>query len=118
MEILGIFIGTLYLWTTSDPIISSILSIFFGGAYRVQYHERSADRYIRQSDSRSGPLPADSDQLSHRKQLDRILRPFFLTRKICLGRPWVLAFFIMLGSMLMGAFMGGFPDLLILPHPL
>ena len=30
MEILGIFIGTLYLWTTSDPIISSILSIFLG----------------------------------------------------------------------------------------
>ena len=31
MEILGIFIGTLYLWTTSDPIISSILSIFLVG---------------------------------------------------------------------------------------
>ena len=28
MEILGIFIGTLYLWTMSDPIISSILAIF------------------------------------------------------------------------------------------
>ena len=28
MEILGIFIGTLYLWSTSDPIWASVLAIF------------------------------------------------------------------------------------------
>ncbi len=27
MEIIGVFIGTLYLWTTVDPVWSSILSI-------------------------------------------------------------------------------------------
>ena len=31
MEILGIFIGTLYLWSTSDPIWSSVLAIFLTG---------------------------------------------------------------------------------------
>lgn len=31
MEILGIFIGTLYLWTTVDPIWASLLSIFMVG---------------------------------------------------------------------------------------
>ncbi|MGI5946607.1 MAG: citrate transporter [Lachnospiraceae bacterium] len=31
MEILGIFVGTLYLWTTVDPIWASLLSIFMVG---------------------------------------------------------------------------------------
>ena len=31
MEIIGVFIGTLYLWTTVDPVWSSILSIFMIG---------------------------------------------------------------------------------------
>ena len=31
MEIIGVFIGTLYLWTTVDPVWSSLLSIFMVG---------------------------------------------------------------------------------------
>lgn len=31
MEIIGVFIGTLYLWTTVDPVWSSLLSIFMIG---------------------------------------------------------------------------------------
>ena len=45
MEILGIFIGTLYLWTTVDPIWASLLSIFMVGV--SSYAPGSAKRIWR-----------------------------------------------------------------------
>lgn len=113
MEILGIFIGTLYLWTTSDPIISSILSIFLVGlsGYSTMNEVLTA--------TFGNPILVQvlflltAINCLIENNLTEYCGRFFLTRKICLGRPWVLAFFIMLGSMLMGAFMGGFTPIFL-----
>ena len=53
MKILGIFIGTLYLWTTSDPTTSSILAIFMVGI--------SGSSNIWKRDSGSGNVSASGN---------------------------------------------------------
>lgn len=106
MEILGIFIGTLYLWTTVDPIWSSILCISaiglsnyapmaavlstaFGSAVVVQMLF----------------MMIFTGALVHEKVTLHIGR-WFLTRKVAEGRPWLLIYIITLGAYVMTAFMG------------
>ena len=113
MKILGIFIGTLYLWTTSDPTTSSILAIFmvgisgssnmnavlsatFGNAILVQV------MFL---------LLVINTMVDNR--LTEYCGRFFLTRKSCLGHPWMLVFYILTGCILMGAFMGGFTPIFL-----
>lgn len=108
MEILGIFIGTLYLWSTSDPVWSSILAIFMVGISGY------ADMNTVLTSTFGTPILVQVFFLLTiincliENNLTEYCGRFFLTRKICSGRPWVFTFFIMLGCMLMGAFMGGF----------
>lgn len=108
MEILGIFIGTLYLWSTSDPIWSSVLAIFLTGLSGY------ADMNTVLTSTFGTPILVQVFFLLTlincliENNLTEYCGRFFLTRKICTGRPWLLTFFIMLGCMLMGAFMGGF----------
>ena len=106
MEILGIFLGTLYLWTTVDPIWSSILCISaiglsnygpmagvlataFGSAVVVQMLF----------------MMIFTGALVHEKVTLHIGR-WFLTRKVAEGRPWLLIYIITLGAYVMTAFMG------------
>ena len=108
MEILGIFIGTLYLWSTSDPVWSSILAIFMTGLSGY------ADMNTVLTATFGTPILVQVFFLLIiincliENNLTEYCGRFFLTRKICTGRPWAFTFFIMLGCMLMGAFMGGF----------
>lgn len=113
MNILGIFIGTLYLWTTSEPILSSILSIFLVGLSGY-----GAMNEILTSTFGNPILVQVLFLLTAinclvENNLTEYCGRFFLTRRICLGRPWMLAFFIMVGCMLMGAFMGGFTPIFL-----
>lgn len=113
MEILGIFIGTLYLWSTSDPIWSSILAIFMVGL--SSYSNMNA---VLASTFGNSIVVQIFFLLSIinclvENNLTEYCGRFFLTRKICLGRPWLLTFFIMIGCMLMGAFMGGFTPIFL-----
>ena len=113
MEILGIFIGTLYLWTTSDPIISSILSIFLVGLSGYSTMNEVLTSTFGNPILVQVLFLLTAINCLIENNLTEYCGRFFLTRKICLGRPWVLAFFIMLGSMLMGAFMGGFTPIFL-----
>ena len=113
MNILGIFIGTLYLWTTFDTIVSSIISIFLVGLSGY-----GAMNEILTSTFGNPILVQVLFLLTAincliENNLTEYCGRFFLTRKVCLGRPWVLAFFIMVGCMLMGAFMGGFTPIFL-----
>lgn len=106
MEILGIFIGTLYLWTTVDPIWSSVLSIAAIGL--SSYAPMGAVL----STAFGSPVVAQmlfmmiyTGALVHEKVTLHIGR-WFLTRKIAESRPWLLIYFITLGAYVMTAFMG------------
>ncbi len=113
MKILGIFIGTLYLWTTSDAITSSILAIFMVGI------SGSSDMNSVLTSTFGNPILVQVMFLLLvintliENRLTEYCGRFFLTRKICLGRPWMLVFFIMIGCVLMGAFMGGFTPIFL-----
>lgn len=113
MKVLGIFIGTLYLWTTSDPITSSILAIFMIGI------SGSSNMNAVLTSTFGNPILVQCMFLLLiinslvENRLTEYFGRFFLTRKICLGRPWVLVFFIMIGCVLMGAFMGGFTPIFL-----
>ena len=113
MKILGIFIGTLYLWTTSDAITSSILAIFLIGV------SGCSNMNAVLSSTFGNPILVQVMFLLLvinclvDNKLTEYCGRFFLTRKICLGRPWVLVFFIMAGCVLMGAFMGGFTPIFL-----
>lgn len=108
MQVLGIFIGTLYLWTTVDPAWASLMSIAmigfsdyapmpqllqqcFGNATLVQIFF----------------LMLVSGALVYYKITGYIGR-FFLTRKFSNGKPWVLTFVICSGSFFMAAFVNTF----------
>lgn len=113
MKILGIFIGTLYLWTTSDAITSSILAIFMVGI------SGASNMNAVLAATFGNPILVQvmfmlliiNTLVENR--LTEYCGRFFLTRKSCLGHPWVLVFFIMVGCVLMGAFMGGFTPIFL-----
>ena len=113
MKILGIFIGTLYLWTTSDAITSSILAIFMVGI------SGASDMNSVLTSTFGNPILVQvmfmlliiNSLVENR--LTEYCGRFFLTRKSCLGHPWMLVFYIMIGCVLMGAFMGGFTPIFL-----
>lgn len=113
MKILGIFIGTLYLWTTSEPIMSSILSIFLVGLSGYGTMNEILTSTFGNPILVQVLFLLTAINCLVQNNLTEYCGRFFLTRKICLGRPWMLAFFIMIGCMLMGAFMGGFTPIFL-----
>lgn len=108
MEILGIFIGTLYLWTTSDPIPSSIISIFMVGISSYSNMNEVLTSTFGNPILVQVFFMLTVINCLIENNLTEYCGRFFLTRKICLGRPWLLVFVICMGCMLMAAFMGGF----------
>lgn len=113
MEILGIFIGTLYLWTTWDPIISSILSIVLVGFSGYGTMNQVLTSAFGNPILIQVLFLLTAINCLVENNLTEYCGRFFLTRKVCLGRPWLLAFFIMVGCLLMGAFMGGFTPIFL-----
>lgn len=113
MKILGIFIGTLYLWTTSDPLTSSILAIFLVGISGISNMNEVL------SSTFGNPILVQVMFLllvintMVDNKLTEYCGRFFLTRKSCLGHPWMLVFYILVGCVLMGAFMGGFTPIFL-----
>lgn len=101
MEVLGIFIGTLYLWTTVDPLWSSILCIFAIGvsSYAPMAGVLSA--------AFGAPMVVQmmfmmifTGALVEEK-ITLYIGRWFLTRKVMEGRPWVFTFVIALGCCIM-----------------
>lgn len=108
MQIIGIFIGTIYLWTTIDPTVGSLTCIAmicfsdyasasdvivscFGNATVVQMFF----------------LMIYMGALTNRRLTVYIGR-WIMTRKMVEGRPWVFTSIILVGSFLMAAFVSPF----------
>ncbi|MDE6260606.1 MAG: citrate transporter [Oscillospiraceae bacterium] len=117
MEVLGIFLGTLYLWTTVDPMWSSILCI---AAIGLSSYAPMAGVL---ATAFGNPVVVQvlfmmilTGALVEEKVTLYIGR-WILTRKIAEGRPWVFTFAVCVGcyvmSIVMAAPMG--PILLFWP---
>ena len=108
MEVLGIFIGTLYLWTTVDPGWASLMSIaMIGFSNYAPMPQLLQQCFGNATLVQIFFLMIMSGALVHYKITAYIGR-FFLTRKFSNGRPWVLTFVICAGCFFMAAFVNTF----------
>ncbi len=113
MTVLGIFLGTIYLWTTVEPIWSSLLCVFMVGISPY-----APMGQVLQS-AFGNPVAVQMlflmlvmSTMVHHKLTLYIAR-FFLTLKINNGRPWVFTTMLMIGAFLMAAFIGPFAPMFL-----
>ena len=96
MEIIGIFIGTLYLWTTVDPLWSSLMSVAMIGlssykpmaALLVEFMGNVTVIQMLFLMLLAGALVTN--------KITMYIGRFFLTRKITNGRPWMFTMMLSL----------------------
>ncbi len=113
MEIIGIFIGTLYLWTTVDPVWSSLLSVFMIGiSSYAPMNQVLASAFGNPVVIQMFFLMIVMNAMVYNK-LTAYIGRFFLTMKINSGRPWVFTGMLMIGAMLMSAFVGPFSPIFL-----
>lgn len=113
LEVMGVFIGTIYLWSTIDPIVASLTSIFmlafsnfdtcsnvlatcFGNATLIQMFF----------------LTIFMGGLTNRKFTIYIAR-WIMTRKLIEGRPWIFTFVMLFGAYVMSVFIGCFAPIFL-----
>lgn len=113
LQVMGVFIGTIYLWSTIDPLTSSAYSIVmlaltdfapaaavlqtcFGNPTVVQLFF----------------LMIYMAGLTDRRLTIYIAR-WLMTRKMVEGRPWVFTFIMLFGSFLISAFINAFTPIML-----
>ena len=113
MQILGIFVGTIYLWTTIDPTVSSLISIcmlcysdyaaagavltaWFGNPVLVQMMF----------------LMIFTGGLTNRR-LTAYIGRWIMTRKFIEGKPWVFTAVIAYATFIMATFIGCFAPIFL-----
>ena len=108
MEVLGIFIGTLYLWTFVDPLWGSLMSIAMVGLSNYMPMAGLLKEAF------GAPVVAQvffllimAGGLVYYK-ITLYIGRFFLTRKFTNGKPWLLTFVICLGCYFLGGFISPF----------
>ena len=113
LQIMGIFIGTIYLWTTSDPTVASLTAIVMiglsdfttaGGALVGSLGNATVGQMLF--------LMIFMGGLTNRRLTVYIGR-WILTRKVIEGRPWVFTAAILLGSYCMSVFIGCFAPIFL-----
>ena len=113
LQIMGIFIGTIYLWTTSDPSVASITAIVMiglsdfttaGGALIGCFGNATVIQMLF--------LMIFMGGLTNRRLTVYIGR-WILTRKVIEGKPWVFTTAILLGSYCMSVFIGCFAPIFL-----
>ena len=113
LQVLGIFIGTLYLWTTVDPLTSSLISLCMIGLSDYA----PAAGVLQQAFGTPVVvqlffLMIFIGGLTNRKLTVYIAR-WIMTRKFIEGKPWVFTFVMLFGSFLISAFINAFAPILL-----
>ncbi len=113
LQVMGVFIGTIYLWTTIDPLTSSVFCIFMlaltdfapaAGVLQTCFGNPTAIQMFF--------LMIFMGGLTDRRLTVYIAR-FLMTRKIVEGRPWVFTFIMLFGSFLISAFINAFTPIML-----
>lgn len=120
MEVLGVFIGTIYMWSTLDPSTASLTSVVMLGITGIVGPD--------------GAYPAIGGYLTAAFGNPTVVQMFFLmvfmggltqrritayigrwvmTRKFIEGRPWVFTTIIMVAAFLMATFIGCFAPIFL-----
>lgn len=113
LQVLGVFVGTIYLWTTVDPILGSIASIAMLGLT-----DWASMNYVLLQGFGNVVLVQClflmiiMGGLTDRK-INAYIARFILTRKIIEGRPWIFTGAIVFGSYLMSVFVGCFAPIFL-----
>lgn len=113
MQVIGIFIGTLYLWTFVGTVWSSFLAIALIGI--SEYKPMGgllAECFGNPTMVQIFFLMIVVGALIQYGIIAYIVR-FFLSRKISNGRPWMLAFMVCMGAFCMAAFINAFAVLFL-----
>lgn len=113
LQIMGIFLGTIYLWTTIDPTVSSLTAIIMialsdfttaGGALAACFGNATVVQMFF--------LMIFMGGLTNRK-LTAYIGRWILTRKIIEGKPWVFTSAVLLGTYIMSVFIGAFAPIFL-----
>ena len=113
LSILGIFIGTIYLWSTVDPLSSSIIGLFmiaFSGFAPVG--QFTAGAFGTPVVIQLWFLMIFIAGLTNRRLTDYIGR-WIITRKVIEGKPWVFTAAILYGTFVMSVFIGAFTPIFL-----
>lgn len=113
LQVMGVFIGTIYLWSTIDPLTSSLFAIVmlaitdFAPAAAVLQTCFGNPTVIQMFF-----LMIFMAGLTERKLTVYIAR-WLMTRKLVEGRPWVFTFVMLLGSFLIASFINAFTSIFL-----
>lgn len=112
-QVLGIFFGTLYLWTTVDPVWASILCVFMVGA--SDYASMGEVLNTAFGNPTVVQLLFLMILMSSIRinKLSIYIGRFFLTRKFAIGRPWAFTAALFVGAMLIAAFVDCFTPIFL-----
>ncbi len=114
MEVLGIFLGTLYLWTFADPIWGSILSIgMLGFSHYGTMNEVLAQAFGAPVTVQVLFMLIMSGGLAYYK-ISAYLGRFFLTRKFTNGKPWLFLGVLCAGCYFIAGFINAFTPIFVL----
>lgn len=114
MELIGIFIGTLYMWTTADILWGSLLSAFMIAISSYAPMNAVLNAYL------GNPVFAQLFFLMIiigclvENKITLYIGRFFLTRKMSNGRPWIFSIVILTGVLLMSAFIIAFAPIFLM----
>lgn len=113
LQVLGVFVGTIYLWTTVDPILGSIASIVMLG-----FTDWASMNYVLLQ-AFGNPVLVQClflmiimGGLTDRR-INAYIARFILTRKMIEGKPWIFTGAIVFGSYLMSVFVGCFAPIFL-----
>lgn len=108
MEVLGIFIGTLYLWSFVDPLWGSLISIaMLGLSHYLPMPKLFQEAFGAPVLGQVFFLLIMAGALVYYKVTLYIGR-FFLTRRFTNGKPWLLALVICVGCYFLAGFISPF----------
>ena len=113
LSVLGIFIGTIYLWTTIDPLTSSFISLTMlctcGFAPCAQVLQTTFGNPVV---VQMFFLMVFMQGVTERRITVYIAR-WLMTRKIIEGKPWMFTIVMLLGTYVISVFLGAFTPILL-----
>ncbi|WP_053982504.1 SLC13 family permease [Niameybacter massiliensis] len=113
MEIIGIFIGVIYLWTFVDSIWPSLLGIFLLGSSSFAPMNQVLMNFL--GDSTVVQLFFMMVLIGAVVQsgLTNYIGRWFLTRKVINGKPWMFSFMVLLGVFALAATSSAFTPIFL-----